>query len=88
MRNHYEEILKRFFCKRLLDARTIELHITQDEMAQKLAMAPRSYADLEHGINSCSAVTLSLFLVFICLDSQKFLEELRYAFESVQVEAY
>ena len=81
MRNDYEEILKQLFCKRLFDVRTMAWNITQEEMAQKLSMAPRSYADLEHGINGCSAVTLTLFLVFVCPDPQEFLEELRDAFD-------
>ena len=35
---------------------------------------------LDHGKTCCSAVTLALFLVYVCEDSQEFLEELRHAF--------
>ena len=38
---------------------------------------------MEHGINGCNTVTLTLFLVLIGPDPQEFLEELRAAFESL-----
>ena len=52
-----------------------------------MGMSTRSYVDLEHGKTACSAVTLALFLVFVCDDPVKFLEELRYAFESVRAKS-
>ncbi len=38
---------------------------------------------MEHGINGCNTVTLTLFLVLIGPDPQEFLEELRDTFESL-----
>lgn len=35
---------------------------TQEEMAEKLRVSPRSYIDLEHGKYSLSSVTLLFFL--------------------------
>jgi len=51
-------------------------------MAEKLVMDDRSYIDLEHGKSCCSAVTLALFLIYVCDDIISFLEDLRIAFES------
>lgn len=51
-------------------------------MAEKLAMDDRSYIDLEHGKCCCSAVTLALFLIYVCDDIISFLGDLKIAFES------
>lgn len=80
MRKTYHTILKEQFHIRLIRAR-VRLELTQAEMAEKLHMDDRSYSDLDTGKNCCSAVTLALFLVFICEDVEGFLEELRHAFE-------
>lgn len=81
MRNHYKQILKTFFHRKLFYARDA-LGITQEEMADRLAMAARTYVDLDHGKTGCSALTLALFLIYICEDPLAFLEELRNAFEA------
>jgi len=44
-------------------------------------MDERSYIDLDHEKTCCSAITLALFLVYICADVDAFLKELRCAFE-------
>ena len=88
MRNRYKQILKTFFHRKLIHTRVDVLGITQEEMAHRLALSCRSYVDLDHGRASCSAVTLALFLVYICNDPTEFLEELRYAFESVGTKAH
>ena len=88
MRNRYKQILKAFFHHKLFRTRVDVLDITQEEMAPLLAMSCRSYVDLEHGTTSCSAVTLALFLVYVCSNPTEFLEDLRYAFESVRTKAY
>lgn len=87
MRNHYKQILKAFFHHKLFRTRVDVLDITQEEMANLLALSSRSYVDLDHGRRCCSAVTLALFLVCVCNDPAEFLEELRYAFESVRTKA-
>lgn len=80
MRQIYRDILKQQFRRRLLHTRA-KLELTQAEMAEKLAMDERSYIDLEHGKTCCSAITLAIFLIFLCDDVPKFLEELRSAIE-------
>jgi len=80
MRKQFGDILKRYFHEKLFHSRNT-LQITQEEMAGRLAMAARTYVELEHGKSSCSAVTLVLFLVYVCDDPVVFLEELRDAFE-------
>ena len=80
MRKHYTKVLKSFFHQQLFRSR-VDLGITQEEMAYKLSMSSRTYVDLDHGKTGCSALTLALFLIYICDDPLDFLEELRDAFE-------
>ena len=80
MRKQYAKVLKTVFHQKLFRTR-VDLGITQEEMAYKLAMASRTYVDLDHGKTCCSALTLALFLIYICADPLGFLEELRDAFE-------
>lgn len=81
MRKHYIKVLKIFFHNKLFYTREA-LGITQEEMAHRLAMASRTYIDLDHGKTGCSALTLALFLIYVCADPLGFLEELRGAFEN------
>ena len=80
MRKCYSKILKAYFYESLIHARQ-DLGITQEEMAFRLSMACRTYIDLDHGKTSCSAVTLALYLVYICQDPVRFIDGLRNAFE-------
>ena len=80
MRRIYRNVLKNHFHVHLVQIRTSS-GLTQSEMAEKLLMDDRSYIDLDHGKTCCSAVTLALFLVYVCEDVHTFLEELRHAFE-------
>ena len=86
MRKHYIKVLKAFFHNKLFFTREA-LGITQEEMAHRLAMASRTYVDLDHGKTGCSALTLALFLIYICADPLAFLEELRDAFEAADNKA-
>lgn len=81
MRKTYKLILKCIFYENLIHTRT-RLGLTQSQMAEKLAMDDRSYIDLDHGKTCCSAVTLALFLVYVCEDVYGFVEELRNAFDA------
>ena len=81
MRTQYLTTLKVFFYDRLLPRRNV-MEISQEEMAHRLMMAPRSYIELEHGNTCCGALTLALYLIYICEDPMSFLVELRYAFEN------
>lgn len=86
MRKQYTKVLKTFFHQELF-RRRVALDITQEEMAHRLSMASRTYVDLDHGKTCCSAVTLSLFLIYICTDPMEFLEKLRDAFENEDTKA-
>lgn len=86
MRKNYTRALNTLFHKTVFQCR-VALEISQEEMATRLAMAGRSYIDLEHGVKGCSALTLALFLVFICSDPVNFLEELRNVFEEENTNA-
>ena len=81
MRKHYSRLLKSFFHEKLFRSR-VDLNITQEQMAERLAMANRAYVYLDHGKHSCNAVTLALYLIYVCEDPMAFLEGLRNAFEN------
>ena len=81
MREVYSNVLKRFFQKNLCQSRKA-LGISQEEMAHRLSMAPRSYLEMEHGKTCCSGLTLARYLIYVCHDPMKFLEELRSEFEN------
>ena len=81
MRKHYTNILKEFFQEKLF-YRRVDLGITQEEMAHRLQMASRTYVDLDHGKTCCSALTLALFLIYICADPLAFLKELQNVLEN------
>ena len=80
MRKHYSDILKTVFYRNLIQTR-LSLDITQEKMAEALIMDVRSYINLDHGKSCCSALTLSLFLIYYCSDVDSFLLELKKAFE-------
>ena len=79
MRKTYKIILKGYFTQCLVQQRA-KLCLTQSEMAELLAMDDRSYIDLDHGKSCCGAVTLALYIAFVCDDIQQFAEGLRHAF--------
>ena len=81
MRKRYRQILKAFFRDKVFYTRD-NMGISQEDMAHILAMAPRTFIDLEHGKTGCSALTLALFMIYICKNPVSFLEELRNAFET------
>lgn len=87
MRNRYKQVLAAFFRHQIFQTRVEVLDINQDEMAHRIGISTRCYVDLENGKTTCSAVTLALFLAFVCNDPIAFREELRYAFESVRAKA-
>lgn len=79
MRKTYQKALQYYFRSTIL-LRREDLHLTQSQMAEQLCMDERSYSDLDRGKSCCSAVTLALFIAFLCEDVQKFAEGLRHAF--------
>lgn len=86
MRKVYHIRLREHFHRALVETRDRN-ELSQAQMAEKLAMDERSYIDLDHGKTCCSAVTLALFLIYVCEDVGKFLSELRDALEDSQNKA-
>ena len=81
MRKMYHKILKSCFHSSLVRTRTV-MDLTQSQMAERLSMDDRSYINLDHGKNCCSATTLALFLIYCCHDPLAFLGELKNAIEA------
>ena len=73
MRKQYTEVLKTFFHKEVYGRRK--------------AMGCRGYAKIDNGYICCSALTLALYLMYICEDPLLFLQELRHAIENSNEEA-
>lgn len=80
MRNRYKVVLKAHFHQYLIDAKA-KNEFSQEEMATRLAMDTRSFADLKSGKFSCSVLTLVLFLIYCCDNQAEFLDELKEKFE-------
>ena len=76
-----QESLKTIFNKHLIKEKT-EKGYTHAKMAELLDMDDRSYIDLDHGKNGCSALTLVRFMIYCCRDRDAFLEEVRIALEA------
>ena len=81
MREIYTDILKQFICSRFPQIRA-DLKLTQAKMAARLCMDTRSYVGIERMESSCGALTLALFLIYCCEDPEKFLRDLKDAFEA------
>lgn len=86
VRAFYADIFKAFIHQELYRRRK-DLQLSQEEMAAKLNLALRTYADIEHGKNGCNGVTLALFLIYICENPIRFLEELCHEFETGTTES-
>ena len=74
MRAQYEQCLRVVFHRWVRNTRA-ELGISQQAMGRLLFMSERSYADLEQGVFSCSALTLVAFLKQACREPDRFLDE-------------
>lgn len=64
LRQKYASLLRRFLSKELRKYRA-QCQLTQEQVSEQLCMAPRSYADLEHGACGCSGLTVMLFLLLL-----------------------
>lgn len=80
MRTILKKLFKRYFHNHLVRTRN-ELAWTQAEMAEVLAMAERSYIELDHGKSCCSGDTLMLYLSYCCDDPKKFVDEFKVLYE-------
>ena len=81
MREKCKNILRIYFYNQIIMMRN-NMGLTQGQMAELLQMTRRSYADLEIKASCCGAITLILFLIYICEDVDLFLSELKTLFES------
>lgn len=55
--HRYAKGLRPTLANKVYEIRT-NRHYTQEDMAEHLRISPRSYSNLERGINGCSAMTL------------------------------
>jgi transcriptional regulator with XRE-family HTH domain len=62
---HQYSLLLRVFLTEQIKSRRKALHLTQESMAEKLRISPRSYISLEQGKSGCSAATLTFFLLIL-----------------------
>lgn len=83
MRNTYYILIRKHFSRTISELRE-QLDLTHAEMAERLCMDERSYADLDQGKSCCSVVTLVLFLLYECQDVDVFLKELQDVFDKVK----
>lgn len=65
--HQYKDLLQEFLVERIKDCRQ-EHHFTQEVMAEKLHISPRSYAYLEGGTYGCSAATLMFFILILSIE--------------------
>lgn len=61
---HCKLLLQKLLAKWIKDYRTSH-HLTQECMAEKMRISPRSYSDLERGIYCLSAMALMYFMVLL-----------------------
>ena len=83
MRHFSKGAFKKFFDDRLMESRDA-LHLTQKQTSLILQMAPRSFIEMEHGKNSCSGLTLALYLIYLCDNPLAFLSDLRSILEVIE----
>ena len=81
MRERYKNILKIIFYEKLAKENESK-KLTQAKMSEIFVMSERNYFELANGNTGCSALTLALFLIYICSDPVQFLSELKQAFEN------
>ena len=84
MRHFSKGAFKKFFDDRLMESRDT-LHLTQKQTSSILQMAPRSFIEMEHGNNSCSGLTLALYLIYLCDNPLAFLSDLRSILEVTEL---
>lgn len=62
--HQYRNLLQEFLAERIKGCRKGRA-LTQEVMAERLHISPRSYAYLERGIYGCSAATLMFFFLIL-----------------------
>lgn len=85
MRNRYNKELKEICHEHIISAK-VEKGLTQAQMAEYLVMDIRSYADIDSGKSACSLLTFVLYLIYLCPDTDQFINEIRITFESIKID--
>ena len=75
MKKSFRKLIKDYLRVSFLQTRDT-LHLTQEQMADRLLMSTRAYAKLETGHSCCSLFTALIFLSRCCTDRRAFLEGL------------
>ena len=75
MTHQYHDIVRDFIRKEVLETAS-KLNLTNEETAEKLRVSVRNYSYFKSGEQGCSAETLSLYLVNLCIDKIDFLNRL------------
>ena len=73
MKKSFRKLIKDYLRVSFLQTRDT-LHLTQEQMADRLLMSTRAYAKLETGHSCCSLFTALIFLSRCCTDRRAFLE--------------
>lgn len=68
MRKYYKRLLQDFLAEQIRRFR-MERGYTQEQMAERLRISPRSYIDLEHKRYGCSGLTCFFFLVMLDVEA-------------------
>lgn len=63
------------------------LDISQEEMAHRLLMSSRAFANLESGHSCCSLITMLLFLTRCCTDRRAFIDGLMLILDAAELES-
>lgn len=87
MRCYLEELFKEFFHEHLMKA-CASLKLSKSATAKILQMSYRSYSSLEANENSCSSLTLALFLINMCENPLAFLSDLANTFKVAEVQLF
>ena len=83
MRNLYNKQLKAI-CHEHIVSSKVDNSLTQAQMAEYLVMDIRSYADIDSGKSACGLLTFVLYLIYLCPDINKFIDEIRVSFEDIK----
>ncbi|MCI8633147.1 MAG: helix-turn-helix domain-containing protein [Lachnospiraceae bacterium] len=83
IRDLYVSLLKQYLSEEIKMTRK-ERSLTQEAMAEKLAIERRTYCNIEKGENMCGTVSFILFLAYECDDSIKFLKNVRELLEELR----
>ena len=74
MRDETQKKWLQVFAAKLRQFR-LKHNLTQEQMAEKLGISPRSYGDLERGAMGCSLQTYFQFLMCLPEQDRRFLEQ-------------